>query len=194
MEEWKDIKGFEGFYQVSNEGRIRSLDRIDTRKNGDKIHYKGKIIKQAENSKGYKRVCLKKNNNSSVVFVHRLVAFHFVKNQDESKNTIVNHLDSNFRNNKADNLEWTTLKGNTQHALLKGRFKRIPQWLENLHKSQEKTYRPVVAYDPKTNEIVAEYKSVNESRKDGYQPSCVCVCCKNKRKLHKGLIWKYKGV
>ena len=191
MEVWKDIIGFEGAYQVSNKGRVRSLDRKQENAKGNTIRYKGKILKQSPNSSGYLRVELKSKNKFERWFVHRLVAVHFVNNSAPDIYTVVNHLDSNYLNNAADNLEWTTLRGNAQHALLNGRLKRTETWLANLHKSLEKYSKAVIGYEPKTGEMVVVFKSIQECGRCGFDASCVCDCCKGKRKTHKGLAWKY---
>lgn len=193
MEIWKSVIGYDNAYQISNLGRVRSLDRIDVDCHGKKQKRKGKLIKQSENSKGYLRVHLGYRGKKEVRFVHRMVAEAFVTNSDPDINDTVNHLDCNPKNNKYDNLEWTTRKGNSQYAVLKGRMNRTEVWLEHLHKAQEKYYKAVAAYDRKTGELISIFKSVNECKKFGYQPSCVCDCCKGKRATHKGLIWKYIG-
>lgn len=191
MEIWRDIFGYEGFYQISNQGNVRSLDRTQNRKNKGKIHYKGKQIKPQRNSSGYLRVELKANGKQQRWFVHRLVALHFVYNPDPQKNTIVNHIDNNPLNNAADNLEWTTYGGNMQHAKAQGRLERTAEWLDRLHESQEKTYKAVAAFNAETGEIIAIFRNLNECGKFGFEPSCVCECCKGKRKTHKGLAWRY---
>lgn len=196
MEIWKNIIGFEKCYQISNKGNIRSIERTLFDKNGRAVHYKGKVLKPIVNSKGYVRVVLKKDGKGQRWFVHRLVALHFVKNDNPAKNNVVNHLDSDITNNAASNLEWTTYLGNSQHAVNAGRMDRTEEWLAHLHKSQEKFYKAVAAFDIKTGEMKAVFKSINECKIYGYQPSCICDCCQGKRKTHKGLIWKYysKGV
>ena len=120
-EEWKDIKGFEGYYQISSNGRIYSL--------------KKKICKVPDKSNkgGYLRVQLINDNSRKKYFIHRLVAEAFVAGYFEGAN--VNHKDFNIHNNKAENLEWVTKKQNTQYSLKKGRFKnnsfkRKPHFIE----------------------------------------------------------------
>ena len=115
MEEiWKDIKGYEGYYQVSNFGQVRSIDRIvkqKSSKNDDTYqynHYAGKILKQYVINSGYCVVDLCKNHKSIKKLVHRLVAEAFLEN----KFAQVNHKDENKLNNHIDNLEWCTAKYN----------------------------------------------------------------------------------
>ena len=100
MEIWKSIPGYEGSYMVSNYGRVRSLDRLDSR--GHKV--KGRILKQNSTKYGYKQVNLSKNGAKKMLSIHRLVATAFVPNPNEYLE--VNHIDENKSNNKFENLEW----------------------------------------------------------------------------------------
>ena len=115
MEEiWKDVVGYEGYYQVSNLGRVRSLDRIAS--NGRKI--KGKILSTKVNTPPYyPRVSLSVNGKMKLVQVHRLVAQAFVYNPDPEHKTQVGHKDESRTNNRADNLEWVTPKENSNMPL-----------------------------------------------------------------------------
>ena len=192
MEVWKDIKGYEGLYQISNKGKVKSLNRTLTRKNNKRMHYDEKIIKPIPNSRGYLRVQLTKGETKTKFFVHRLVAIHFVENPNKNEFNVVNHIDCNPKNNSFDNLEWTTPKGNYHHSAKLGHMKRNESWLNHLHESQKKTYKSVVAYDLKSGEIIAVYETLNECKKHGFCPSCVCNCCKGIQKTHKGLCWRYK--
>jgi hypothetical protein len=71
-----------------------------------------------------------------------------------------------------------------------GRNKRNGIWLKHLHESQEKYYKPVIGINTKTGEEL-RFKCLNEVKDSGFQPSCVCDCCKGVRKTHKGYIWEY---
>ena len=107
IEIWKDIKDYEGLYQVSNLGRVKSLDRIvkDTTKDRTQT-LKGREIKTTDNGNGYKLVCLTKNSIRKNKYVHRLVAETFIPNPDNLKE--VNHKDLNKNNNSVCNLEWVS--------------------------------------------------------------------------------------
>lgn len=122
MEEiWKDIEGYEGYYQVSNLGRVRSLDHIANSANGVPQRHKGKILKQSVRKLGYMRVHVSRDGVAASISVHRLVAAAFCERPDGMN--VVNHIDNNPSNNRADNLEWTDYKGNMQHAAKQGRMK-----------------------------------------------------------------------
>ena len=103
---WKDINGYNGIYQVSNLGRVRSL--------GNDKGKKDKIRKQVKNSKGYLRVGLHKDGATTWEYVHRLVAQAFIPNTDNLPQ--VNHKDENKENNCVDNLEWCTNKYNCNYG------------------------------------------------------------------------------
>lgn len=106
-EEWRDVVGYDdmykGMYQVSNMGRVRSLDRIDSVGK----HQYGRVLKYGDSGDGYKMVVLTKNAKSRGVKVHRLVAMAFVENKDNK--LVVNHKDEDKYNNTPDNLEWVTI-------------------------------------------------------------------------------------
>jgi hypothetical protein len=190
MEIWKDIEGFEGLYQVSNYGKVCSLNHTKKDKRGRAVHYKGKMMKPQPNSKGYLRVLLKKNGKQHHLFVHRLVALHFVVNPSPNEYSVVNHLDSNYLNNNSDNLEWTTIRGNMHHAIQKGRMKRTEQWLKHLRESNEKNGKSVVGTNIETGETIS-FICLNDCRNEGFEPSSVCGCCKGKLRTHKGYTWRY---
>ena len=119
-EVWKDIVGYEGFYQVSNLGNVRSVDRVYDH-NGRNQHKRTKQLRREKSivlsqaNKEYKQVCLRKPNVKNNHLVHRLVAETFIPNP-ENKRT-VNHKDGNKHNNKVTNLEWATDKENQHHYL-----------------------------------------------------------------------------
>lgn len=121
MEIWKDIEGFEGFYQVSSFGRVRSLDRLVNgcgKKGFQRL--KGKILKLQSRKSGHLDVLLKMNGKEKRCWVHRLVAEAFIANPQTLP--IVNHIDSNPKNNTIENLEWCTQKHNITHCVKSGRF------------------------------------------------------------------------
>ena len=114
QEIWKDVVGYVGYYEVSNQGSIRSIDRYVYNPKGGKALRKGQILKQRE-EKGYMRVSLRKSvKDKSDKRVHRLVAEAFLPNPKNSR--FVNHIDANKSNNEVSNLEWVTFQENMDHA------------------------------------------------------------------------------
>lgn len=123
MEVWKDIKGYEGCYQASNTGFIRSVLSVRIDKNGVSRTLKGRVLKpcihDAGNSKYY-RVTLSKNNIQDRQSIHRLVAETFIPNPYNKEH--INHIDNNAENNHVSNLEWCTHSENMIHAQKQGRL------------------------------------------------------------------------
>lgn len=189
VEKWIDVVGYESLYQVSDKGRVRSKDRAIKTTEFSRVK-KGKVLKQIDNSRGYLRVQLVDADGSRQrVFVHRLVAFHFVENADPAVNTVVNHLDANPHNNRADNLEWTTAKGNSEHASMLGHLAKNEKWKRKI-KEGKKNRTAVIGTNRKTGEEL-RFDYMNDCRVFGFQPSCVHRCCRGKQMSHKGYRWRY---
>lgn len=119
MEIWKDVKNYEGLYQVSSLGRVKGLERQVRHPSGVTKIVREKIISQHFDRDGYPRIALWKNNKGSLYAVHRLVASAFLPNPNNSN--LVMHLDDNPLNNKVDNLIWGTTQDNTNDKVNKGR-------------------------------------------------------------------------
>lgn len=115
VEEWKDIKGFEGFYQVSNTGKIKALERLVVN-NGGLQHKHERILKHnISKSNSHCLVVLCKEGKTYPRLVHRLVAESFIPNPENKPN--VDHIDTNPENNNVDNLRWVTQKENCNNPL-----------------------------------------------------------------------------
>lgn len=117
---WKSANGYEGLYEVSDAGQVRSVDRyIKTDiKHVESRLIKGKVLKQSIKRNGYKTVDLSKNGKVTTTLVHRLVAETFIPNPDRLR--FVNHKDSNRTNNVVSNLEWVTSSENRMHGITEG--------------------------------------------------------------------------
>lgn len=119
MERWQQIRGYEGWYEVSDKGNVRSIDRFIHQRSryGETVvrHIRGKLVKPTDNGNGYLIVGLRKNQERRNFYVHRLVAEAFVENPNGYE--YVNHLDYNRKNNSAFNLEWTTLHDNVLYSV-----------------------------------------------------------------------------
>lgn len=119
MEElWKDIEGYEGHYQISNFGNVKSLQRYAKRSNGTKQFVKGRLLKKGLNRCGYEKVNLHKAGNTEVKYIARLVAIAFVENPHNKEQ--VNHINGVKHDNMWTNLEWVTPKENIRHAFKTG--------------------------------------------------------------------------
>ena len=189
MEVWKPIDGYDGIYEVSNMGRVRSLDqKVFNRVLGEFIR-KGQILKPVPNSNGYLRVSLGYKKPKKRFFVHRLVAKAFIPNDNPEKNC-VNHKDFDYTNNAAENLEWVTHLENVNYSYKKGRYIRTDEWIQNLRKTKEKKGKKIIGENIKNGEEIF-FMCLNDCKKYGFQPSCVCDCCKGKRQTHKGYKWRY---
>jgi len=121
MEIWKDAKGFENYYEVSNTGKVRRKKTATYYKDGRVAFFSETILKESITKKGYKTVYLSMKSKKYTRFVHRIVAETFIPNP-ENKAT-VNHKDCDKKNNNYNNLEWMTNKENMNHAFDKGIYK-----------------------------------------------------------------------
>lgn len=173
-EEWKDIVGFEGLYQISNMGRVKSLNY---RKTG-----REKIRKACKNSDGYLYLCLYKNNKAKYYTIHILVAQAFIPNPYNLPQ--INHIDENKENNHVDNLEWITCKENINHGTHNKRS------AEN-RRNDPKRSKPVIAIDKVTG-LIVEFPSAREAERVlRIDQSSITKCCKGRLKSTGGFAWYY---
>lgn len=176
-EEWKFIKGFEGFYQVSNFGNVSSIDRYVMSKCGSYRLSKGIVMKQYKDKKdGYLHINLRNGKLNKVYQVHRLVAEAFIPNPDNLPQ--VNHKDEDKTNNHVDNLEWCSLLYNIRYGTglkrkITNRCKKVYQYTLD-------------------GEFVREWESVAECGRNGFKCSSISLCCNGKRKTHKNYILVYE--
>lgn len=174
-ETWRRITRFPG-YEVSDFGRIRNAN--------------GKIMKLSSNGNGYLKFRRRVNGKYISDYVHRIVAEAFIPNPNGKP--CVNHIDCNPENNSAVNLEWCTKAENTAHMIKLGRNKRTEEWIEHLYDGFENAgiLRPVLGQNISTGNVIV-FSYLNQVRALGFQPSSVCMCCKNQMKQHKGYTWRY---
>ena len=171
---WKDIEGYEGLYQVSNLGRIKSLV-----KNGCKQE---KITTGALRKDGYMMIYLSKNGKKKYHSVHRIVAKVFIPNPNNLP--YVNHKNENKADNRAINLEWCDAKYNVNYGTCIARRAKAQT---NRHGAIS-----VIQYSL-VGSVIAEYPSMMEaSRKSNVPVRAICACCKNHQKSAFGYVWKYK--
>lgn len=183
LETWKDVVGYEGYYKVSNWGRVMSVERKVWNGKGYKTE-SSRILKQAYNQKGYPIVYLSKESKQKTVTVHRLVALAFIPNPLDKPQ--VNHIDGDKTNNLVDNLEWCTNEENQIHAVKHGL---------NDHSKYKagKKERAVAKIDTKTGEVIETYKSAADAtRAIGYKSkSNIGACCRGEKKTVGGFKWRY---
>lgn len=181
---WRDIKGCEGRYQVSNLGRVRSLPRMVNNHTGELL-VKGRILKQHTNKKGYMTLDIRFNDGKRrYMGVHRFVAEAFIENPDNKPQ--VNHIDGDKTNNIVENLEWCTNGENQIHAYKMG--------LNRVTGRAGKPKKAVEQIDLKTGLVMATYPSIAEAgRAVGGNNKNIGRCCKNKygRKSACGYGWRY---
>lgn len=176
MEEFRPICGFEGLYEVSNIGRVKSCSRKVKNTRGIK-ELKERIISQKDDTNGYLIVNLWKDNKQTHVKVHRAVAQAFIPNPYNFRD--VNHIDENKYNNRFDNLEWVTHQDNLNYGT------------HNVRMSNSKS-KAVAQYNKLTNELIATYKNAYvASNETNINNVGICQCCCGKRKTAGGYIWKY---
>ena len=182
MEIWKPISGYEGFYEVSNLGRIRSLERNVECSDGRKRKIKDRTLKGSSYSGGYSGVTLHKDGCAKFVNIHRIVAEAFVPNPLEKEE--VNHKDENPSNNHASNLEWVTCKENINYGTRTERARKA------IVKAQGRAVRQLSI----DGELVAEYESLSAAcNATGTHVSNITKCAKGAYKTAGGYIWKYKN-
>lgn len=175
---WKDIKGYEGLYQVSNLGRIKSLERRCkarwyTRKVPEKIY------SPALDTYGYPIVSLHKDGKKKTITIHILVANAFLKKPDGCNS--INHIDENKQNNCVENLEWCTVQENNAYGTR----------VERLRKTQQ---RAVLQCDLDGN-VIREWEGMNFlCRETGYDQGLISKVCNNvyRHRTAYGFKWKFK--
>lgn len=184
MEVWKEVKGFEGLYEVSNKGRVRSLDRMVRNREHD-YHAKGRILKLYTKSSGYVFVRLADNGKIKTLYVHRLIAEAFLLNP--SNQSQINHKDENKANNLLENLEWCSASYNINYGDRSMKVTRTKN--KNGSIGAE---RQVVKYDL-NDRFLEEYASVKiAAENNGVFRSNIYKCCCGKYKQTGGFKWKFK--
>lgn len=180
---WKPVKGYEGYYEVSNRGRVK---RVGKYRNQVKEWESNVILKPAKKNNGYMFCQLSKDNKASTKMIHRLVAEAFIDNPDNKPT--VNHIDGNRANNTVENLEWATYTENNNHAI------HVLATVDS--RKNNKSSKPVLQYDLQGN-FIQEYPSYREAvRQTGIK--AIDVVCRGERqkgrkqKTAGGYLWRYK--
>ena len=174
-ENWKEIAGYEGIYEVSDQGRIKSLGNNKSRKE--------KILKPQKECSGYLQIGLYKDGHVKMLKVHRLVAEAFIPNPQGLET--VNHKDEDKTNNTVSNLEWMSRKDNINYGT---RNKRAAEAnINNFGVS-----KAVQMIDKQTGELLATFPSIRGAeRVTGISRYGICLCCRAKQKSAGGFLWQY---
>lgn len=176
QEIWKDVKGYEDIYQVSNMGRVRSLDIVIEARNGRIQYKKGKIMAINRYPNGYCYVNFCVNGKRTSQLVHRLVATAFISNSENKPE--VNHKDENILNNRVDNLEWMTSKENANYGT---RNKRVGKKLSVKVIKLDKEHNPIKIYN----------SLIDAGKENNIDISSIIRVCKGRQYTSKGYIWMY---
>ena len=180
-ENWKDIGGYEGYYMVSNKGRIKSISRTITTKNGLRRKIK-QSIRVPVKAHGYHCITFSKNNKWKKFQIHRLVALTFIENLHNK--SCVNHINGVKTDNRVENLEWVTHSENERHSY---------DVLGKVSPSKEHVSKKVYQYDV-NGKFIKEYLSATECALFfNVSPSCIGQDCKNKNRVTRtGYKFSYK--
>lgn len=171
QELWKNVKGFEGLYLISDLGNCKSLDRTIIDKNGCKRHFKGTILHASINSSGYYYYVLTKQGKHYNKLVHRLVAEAFISNPQ--KLAQVNHKDEDKSNNTAINLEWVSPKTNMNYG------------------SRPFLYNKPIAQYTLDGHLVKVWPSTKAAGKQGFRSSDISRVANGFHHTAFGYVWKF---
>lgn len=190
-ENWKPIKGYEGLYEISDHGRVKSMPRIRVVCTHKRIYNYKKatkeiFLKPVLKTTGYSQVTLTKNSLQEIRLLHRLVAETFIPNP--LRKPQVNHKDGNRFNNHINNLEWVTASENSLHAYrvlnivspTKGKF------------GKDASRSRVVIQKSLDGNIVKTWECASDAvRQCRFDSGGITKCCQGKRKTHKNYKWEY---
>lgn len=167
---WLPVAGYEGKYEVSNLGNVKSL------------YHKGRILSPGTIGGGYLGVSLYKDGKGHTKRLHRVVAVAFLKNLDDLPE--VNHIDENKKNNAVSNLEWCTRRHNMLHGTRSARYSASIT-------NHPKKSKPVISTDIPTGEETFYVSMSEANRQRGYSTSHISQCCSGKRLTHGNCTWRY---
>ena len=173
---WRDIPGKDGLYQVSNTGKVRSVDRVIIIKQRNRVfkqHLKGRPIKPQKDRYGYLYV----NLNGKAEKVHRLVAYAFLG----KSNMTVNHIDEDKTNNHISNLEYMSISDNLKYGT----------GMDRRRLAASKRGKAVEQLDKLTGCVIKKWASISETAKGGFIPQHIGKVCLGQRHSSGGFGWRY---
>ena len=194
---WKPVVGYEGWYEVSSFGNLRSVDRTGVDVFGVARRYKGRMISSDSLSYGYPVAILMKNGKRKTVRIHRIVAEAFIPNPDNKP--FIDHIDTNKLNNSLSNLRWCTDKENSNNEITKekNRANGLRMWEEGCFDNRNNTHYRKVAQYTRDGEYIKTWDSIVEVEAalgiDASSISSLCLGTNPKRHTAGGYKWKHVG-
>lgn len=189
---WKPIKGYEGYYEASNLGNIRSVDRVilstaNILHTEHKQLRRGRVLRQGNGRKGYKIVVLQKEGRKHTLYTHRVIATTFIDNPDNKP--CIDHINGIHTDNRAENLRWVTQKENINNP------NTIRKNLTTLRRNAKNgcKAKTILQLDKESLEVIREILPRTSFFKDmGYSREYVTSACRNHRKIAYGYRWAFK--
>lgn len=203
IEVWKDIEGYEGIYQVSNMGQVKSLERVVTCKDGRKTYIlPERILKPSRYKENYLQVVLSNVGKKKTFKIHQLVARTFIPNPQNLP--CVNHRNEIKTDNRVENLEWVTQKENLNYGTIierksksmKGKFKGEKHPFYGKHHTEEtkqKLKKPIIQLDLENNFVRNWDSATTASKELKINIPHITACCRGKRNKCGGYKWVYKS-
>lgn len=185
MEVWKDIPDYEGRYQASSLGRIKSLKR----ETNNQYCKEDIILKIKRHKNGYLFAALYKNGKQKDISIHRLVATTFLENKNNYP--CINHINGNKEDNSVSNLEWCSYSHNTKEAFKTGLMK--PNY-KVLRENSKKSAIKVLQIDKITKKVIREWDSMKEAEDTLHITTHINEVISGRRKSAGGFLWKRKEV
>ena len=186
---WKDIEDYEGLYQVSNFGRVKSVERwVYSGKGNSTKRLNPELIKSQAINHGYSVVTIWKDNKIKMMKIHRLVCQAFTLNPNNKP--CVNHIDGVKTNNYVENLEWCTYSENHKHAYKNG---LMTGYFQGKFGKDNSKSRPVFQINPKSGDVIRGYDAIMDAHRDtGISFSNISAVCNGKRRIAGGYIWHFQ--
>lgn len=179
---WKDIEGYENLYQVSNMGRVKSLDKLD----GIGRTVKGKILSLTADKDGYLQVSLYKNGANKRCKVHRLVAQAFIPNPENK--LCVDHINTIKDDNRIENLRWVTHKENCNNPLS---YKKLLENIPHRYLDKNPNSKQIIQFS-QNGKLIRKWRCMEEAALElNILPQGISKCCRGTRKTSGGSKWEY---
>lgn len=172
IEVWRNVIGYEGYYEVSNQGRVRSLSRTVLTKRGRKQFYKGRMMVGTDNGVGYKKLALSKGGKQKYFYIHQLVAMTFLNHTPDGHTLVVDHINGVKTDNNVDNLRIVSNRDNTTTCHRKDRnslssnfagvcyHKLTNKWQAGLKINGKRIYLGVHTTELEAYQAILEYEAI----------------------------------